>query len=81
MVNGYDDPRFPDFKAQLDLGFYYVSPHSYGTTVANEFSFRLRPQFLDGQITLDQLADQTDQLIKDNIDKLIADNKWDTSKW
>jgi hypothetical protein len=42
---------------------------------------RLLPQLIDGQMTVDQFADAIDQLIKANIDQLIADNKWDTSKW
>jgi hypothetical protein len=32
-------------------------------------------------MTVDQFADAVDASIAANIDKLIADNKWDTSAW
>jgi ABC-type glycerol-3-phosphate transport system substrate-binding protein len=81
LVNGYNDPRYPAFKEQLDLGFYYISPHTYGSNIATEYSFRLLPQLRDGTMTVDQIAEAMDQLIKDNVDQLIAENNWDTSKW
>lgn len=81
MVNGYDDPEFPVFKEQLDLGFYYITANGYGATIVNGYNNQLLPQLLDQQISVDDFATQFDQIIAANIDKLITDSKWDTTKW
>lgn len=81
MINGYEDPQFPAFQEQLDLGFYYIYANNYGPVVAEEYNFRLLPQLIDRAMTVDQFADAVDASIAANIDKLIADNKWDTSAW
>jgi len=81
MVNGYEDPAFPTFQDQLDLGFYNITANNYGPVAGEEYNFRLIPQLIDHAMTVDQFADAFDQTIAANIDQLIADNGWDTSAW
>jgi hypothetical protein len=81
MVEGYEDPAFPAFQEQLDLGFYYIAANNYGPVVAEEYNFRLTPQLIDGTMTVDAFAEAVDRSIAANIDQHISDNGWDTSNW